>query len=1573
MFLNKNLTRWLTVALLVMFMFTLGYVPAPRQALADGSKPVAVIDSGHANIYTANGAYSNKGTMMIAALQAKGFDVVVNSGALTSSVLNGAKVLIITDPGSASLLSPAELTAVANYVYAGGNLIATCSSDYGDATGAYASSAQGNAVLQALGSNMRFNDDELVDSNTANQDGNAYTVKFSQYETPKYNLVKPGDTSLPLRMYNAASVYLQVYGNDSAIDWIAKPNSTTSGTDSDGDGRVTPPDGKLHMLGAEQLSGGGKLVAGGATFFSDYELGNASFSNSNIFNAIIDWFQGTTSNPGSVQVAGAATDVAVAMASGNTTVSSDNTWTINISSGTVRDAVYASDLAITGLPDGLTATAAKVAGANSILITVSGAAATPVTTSVNVSIVVKGSAVSESGATDSNPIQVQINPSTFDIVEITDLHGTLETTSGAPVAAELAENVDDVVKANNPNRTLILSGGDNYQGTAMSNLEYGKPVMQVFNAMGVAASAVGNHEFDWGLDKVTSISQSVYSNYPFVCANLFYKGTNNTVFDPYKIFTLDGEKIAVVGGITEDTPNIVLSDNIASYDVRSNVTCINAAAADARAHGAQVVLALIHEGDNNNNGTSGPIVDIAKNLTGVDAVLGGHSHTIVNTTVTTNSGVTIPLEIGNAYGYGFIDLKFYLGSDGKPVFANTATSYYREDTSSTTFPFGYKAASPKIDGAVAQQVSQIAAQTKLDEGPILNQVLGSAAISLTRAQAISPCGESLAGNWSTDVIRNKVNADFGFMNNGGLRIDIPQGTITYSTMLAFQPFGNTITTCSMTGAQVKTVLEEALTHPSTSPPNSYPNGRGVQVSGLKFSYDMAQPVGSRVLSITKADGTPVNMTDTTTTYKVATNNFVAGGGDNFDVFKSVHSTDTGIDVMKACSDAVTAAGASGITAAIEGRIANGNTANTNDAVSKVTATVNGDPASSEGFTWYTGIVSGHSDLQVTEKTGTTTDWSKAVSFTGTWAAATNSPSERVHKAEATGLKAGTTYCYRVGDATLGVWNAVYGSDATFQTAPTSGAFTFVDLTDTQALSEPEAVISSQTIAKALATVNNAKFLALGGDFVEYGNQEANWNWVLSHAEASLQSTTLVPVAGNHESNTNAYIQHFDVSAPGGQATTNGAYYSYNYSNAHFIVLNTNDNSTDYADFSPTQLQWMQNDVQAARTAGAKWIIVMLHKGPYTTANHATDSDIMGATGLRTKIAPIMASLGIDLVLQGHDHIYARSKPIKADGTAASETQITEAFNGQNINYTVNPNGSIYLIPGTAGCKVYYKNKTIDPNYFNLFDVADENHAAKYGPDPGNTTEPKRGQVQTFEGITIDGSKLSVISYEIDQNQNNAQPYVIDTFGIEKQSGVGTAPAAPTITPNGGYFTNTQKVGIGNIPAGDMACYTLDGTVPTLYSNVYSTPFTLTGTTTVTAAVFDPATGLWSTPVTATFAKGTADATIRSISVLDANKQPVSGPLTHGRQYYLDWKAFKNSDGALPGLAIVEALDANDQATFLNAATFQVPNSPDTEYTVLLQPAASGSYTIKGFFWNGWTTSASWAALANDVSTTVTVN
>lgn len=445
-------------------------------------------------------------------------------------------------------------------------------------------------------------------------------------------------------------------------------------------------------------------------------------------------------------------------------------------------------------------------------------------------------------------------------------------------------------------------------------------------------------------------------------------------------------------------------------------------------------------------------------------------------------------------------------------------------------------------------------------------------------------------------------------------------------------------------------------------------------------------------------------------------------------------------------------------------------------ISKVTVSFYGDPTTAKGFTWYTSKASIYSDLQIVEKRGDTPDFNKAKSFKGTCAVPTNKTDaappantttvkpEFVHKAEAAGLKPNTTYFYRVGDAVLNLWSET----ATFKTAPTSGAFTFIDLADPQAKEYDEAVLAAKTFKKAMATVKDADFTVLNGDIVDDGKVEYEWDWLFNNIGSGLLNTTIAPIAGNHENSKDAFIDHFDLSAAPNSDTSSGAYYSYNYSNAHFVMLNTNENSEEYNDFTPEQVEWMKADIENARENGSKWIIVTMHKGPYTTSNHATDKDIAGSNGVRNQIAPIMSQLGIDLVLQGHDHIYARSKPIKEDGTSAEETILTQNFDDRNVNYDVNPEGPIYLIPSTAGPKVYYKNKTIDDTYYDSFDVADEHHAAQYGPDPKDETRPVRSQVQNFEGITVYKNKLTVISYEIDQNKNNGEPYIIDSFGIVKE-------------------------------------------------------------------------------------------------------------------------------------------------------------------------------------------------------------
>lgn len=460
---------------------------------------------------------------------------------------------------------------------------------------------------------------------------------------------------------------------------------------------------------------------------------------------------------------------------------------------------------------------------------------------------------------------------TFDIVEVTDFHGQLlDSTNTKPVGAALAKVIKDV-KASNPTRTLILGGGDLYQGTPTSNVLFGVPVQQVFSNVGMEATALGNHEFDWGLDKITGTTM-VGANYEILCANLYNKGTNDRPFKPYDVFTKDGVRIAVIGAILKDAPSIILPANVVNYDFRDVATEVNTEAKEIRDNNlADVVLAVIHDG-----GAS--LDSIVSNLHGVDAVFGGHTHTSGDFVDKDADGKDVPtLNAANA-GKGYIDLKLTVDPTSKVVGFSPKGTNWNPLTVTTTSPTDPEC-KKIVDDASAALL------------PIFNEVIGHDDAAYTSTQVDSPYGESQLGNWMADVVKNYANADAGMVNNGGIRLSpIPVGDVTVGTIFNIMPFDNTVCKVSMTGAQLKYIFEQAVQD----------NGKGIQISGVKFTYDSTKQSykpavlnsdgsvktpevpGQRVLSIVReSDGSAVKDTDVLT---VAAPDFVATGGDGFTGF-----------------------------------------------------------------------------------------------------------------------------------------------------------------------------------------------------------------------------------------------------------------------------------------------------------------------------------------------------------------------------------------------------------------------------------------------------------------------------------------------------------------------------------------------------------------------------------------------------------------------------------------------------------------------------------------------------------------
>ena len=496
------------------------------------------------------------------------------------------------------------------------------------------------------------------------------------------------------------------------------------------------------------------------------------------------------------------------------------------------------------------------------------------------------------GKTSVDPVydnNWQTVPRFFDLVELTDTHGNIDNyVSGGKVkasAALLAGAVNKERVTYGDERTAVLAAGDMMQGTPISNVLKGRPVIDVMNQMKFDAMEVGNHEFDWGSDVLDQNLQA--AQFPFLAANMRLKAGDTDVNSakflsdskPYVILDKDSIKIGVIGVITPETSSIVMPSIINHFDFLDPATVVNSLVPQVKAAGADIVVVLAHVGDMYNSWpTSGTqpateplskdLADLAKNISGVDAVLGGHSHTTNYDLIPDATGKLIPAAIGYANGRGAGVIRLAL-DNGKQVMG--AVPNYLDVANRL-----YSSLTP--DPAVQAIVDAANAQI----GPIFSEVIGQAAVDMTRSTASSGNLDSNLGDWAADVTRDAGGTDFSFQNSGGLRIDIAKGNITVGQIWTLMPFDNEVNTMEMTGAQVKTVLEymasgiKAMGH----------------ISGLRFTYDLNRPArfttvggsvvdnpqNSRVMTVRLADGSFLDMKKT---YKVAAPDFIATGGDGY--------------------------------------------------------------------------------------------------------------------------------------------------------------------------------------------------------------------------------------------------------------------------------------------------------------------------------------------------------------------------------------------------------------------------------------------------------------------------------------------------------------------------------------------------------------------------------------------------------------------------------------------------------------------------------------------------------------------
>lgn len=482
------------------------------------------------------------------------------------------------------------------------------------------------------------------------------------------------------------------------------------------------------------------------------------------------------------------------------------------------------------------------------------------------------------------------SPQIVRVIAVNDLHGNLEPPSGssgevtaddgteieAGGAAFLAAHTQRL-RAEQP-ASVLLSSGDNVGASPLASALFrDEPTMELLDTMGVAASVAGNHEFDEGLAELQRLVAGgchpvdgcrfgpAYDgvSFPVLAANVTVDGS--PVLPAHTVLDVGGVRLGVIGATLAELPDLVSPDGIRGVEVGDEIAAVDAASAELTAQGVDAQVLLVHQGDGAGPGgpgscavePGGPGSAIAAGVSAdVDAVFSAHSHQQYVCSVTDPAGAQRPFVQGLSFGRLLSVVDLAVTGDGEVDRAATTARNEIVTRDVTPDP----AAQRIVDTAVRESE------------PLAQRPVGTLTGPLSRtadASGLSPLGTVIAD--AQLAASRGDGARLALTNPGGVRADLvpgPDGRVTYGQAYTVQPFGNILQTMTLTGAQLRAVLDQQFT---------VDDGPTVLQTSSNVRYSVA---GDRVTRI-ELDGAPV--TDTAT-YRVAVNNFLSAGGDGFDAF-----------------------------------------------------------------------------------------------------------------------------------------------------------------------------------------------------------------------------------------------------------------------------------------------------------------------------------------------------------------------------------------------------------------------------------------------------------------------------------------------------------------------------------------------------------------------------------------------------------------------------------------------------------------------------------------------------------------
>jgi 5'-nucleotidase len=497
---------------------------------------------------------------------------------------------------------------------------------------------------------------------------------------------------------------------------------------------------------------------------------------------------------------------------------------------------------------------------------------------------------------DHHPPTPPKPPRTVDlqVLGVNDLHGNLEPstvgTRAAGGVAWLASYLREA-EAADPRGTIVAHAGDTVGASPLiSSWFHDEPTIEATNLMHFDVGTVGNHEFDEGGPEMlrlirgghrddgkqfkdgtdTSDPQFPGADYPYVSANVVAADSGRSVLPPFTILRRQGVPVGVIGVTTTETPSIVVPDAVAPFRFLDLSDSVNKAVAALHRLGVHTIVVLAHAGGFQDPGKdpAGEVLDETRQMDpDVDLVVAGHTHSYLNTKV--NNALVV-----QAYKYGtaFEQVKLTVDRRTRDVTASSAKVV-------TTYDDAMDPA-PDLADLVKTFHDRIA--------PVAQRLIGTGAAPVTRTP--TPAGESALGDLIADAQAKEAGAQVALMNPGGIRADLAAGPLTYADLFAVQPFDNGLVRMTLTGAQLKAVLEQQFRDTG--------GDKILQVSGIRETYDRTRAAGDRLSALTLADGSAV---DPAGTYTVAVNGFLATGGDGFTVLKEgagVTSVGSDLDALE---------------------------------------------------------------------------------------------------------------------------------------------------------------------------------------------------------------------------------------------------------------------------------------------------------------------------------------------------------------------------------------------------------------------------------------------------------------------------------------------------------------------------------------------------------------------------------------------------------------------------------------------------------------------------------------------------